>query len=147
MKVLLLKDVRNVGRKGEIKEVAEGYARNSLLPQKLAVAADTAIVNKVNTTNQKKEFKKELEKNQIRELFAKISANTLFVKEKTNEKGHLFASINKDKIKVLLEKEYGSKIESAWIKTDEYLKSVGEYKIELDAFGIKSTLTLQIDSL
>ncbi len=147
MKVLLLKDVKNVGRKGEIKDVAEGYARNSLLPQKSAVIADATIVKKVDTINQKKESKKESEKNNLRDLFKKIGESKLSIKEKTNEKGHLFASIHKDKIKALLEKEFNTKFELAWIKSADHLKSVGEYKIELEALGIKSDFTLLIESL
>lgn len=131
MKVILKRDVAKVGRKNEVKEVADGFARNSLIPQGLAVPATAENLAKV----------KEVEKGKVEagirvnSAFAalrdKLADQTVTIKQKAGPEGHLFAGLREKDLAQILAKETGVEVKPDWLELSKPLKSVGEHKITL----------------
>jgi len=145
MKVIFLKDVKNVAKAGEIKEVKEGYARNFLFKNGLAIEATEANLNNLK---RKKEQEAIAEKNKIEEaknLSKKLSNITLTLKRKTGEKGRLFGAITNTEIAEELEK-MGLNIDKKLIELKNPIKEIGEYKIKVNLYKeIKGEFTLKVD--
>lgn len=130
MKIILLKDIKGVGKKLDIKEVSSGYARNFLLPNGFAIIADKDSLK--NLEEKKKiEEKKIEEKNKENEKTIKeINSKEIKIETKIGDEGQLFESINEQKISEKL-KELGYNIEKNQIKIDSPIKHTGEYLVEI----------------
>lgn len=130
MRVILLKDVKNLGKKYEIKEVAAGYARNYLIPQGLAKIANSRTLNwaQVKQETEEKKAKEELER--IGKLVSKIDGLELEIPVKIGEKGQLFEKISAQKIAKRL-KEEGFEIKKNQIEIPQKIKELGEFKIKI----------------
>lgn len=131
MKVILLEDVKNVGKKGTVINAKDGYARNFLFPKNLAIEATPA--NLKNLENQKK--KKEEEERKILEeakaLEAELAKITVVIKTKAGESGKLFGAVTNKEIADKLEKDHGYSIDRRKFELDEPIKSVGEYIVKV----------------
>ena len=129
MRVIFIHDAKNLGKKGEVKEVANGYAINFLLPQKIAIIATPEEILKMETKKQKQE-KNQKEKNQkAEELKKKIQGIKIEIKSKANEKGALFAALDKEEIAKTLSEKINEKIKFDQIILEEPIKKIGECKI------------------
>lgn len=144
MKIILIKDISNLGKKLEIKNVKPGYARNFLIPQNLAIPA-----TKGNLKWQEKEISKEKEKEEkrtkeIQEMIARLKNLKLKVAVKVGEKEELFEKINSSKIVKILEKE-GFKISKENVILKEPIKTIGEYTIPI-SFGenLKTKIKIKV---
>lgn len=131
MKVILTQDVKKVGKKGELLEVKDGYARNALFPKGLAVEA-----NAVNLNQRKLEQKSEDKRKQQELDDAQAVANTINDKEvkltvKVGEGGKVFGSVTSKEIAEALQKEYGVKIDKKKIQLKEAIKGLGEQKVSI----------------
>lgn len=144
MKVILLKKVEKLGKAGEVKEVADGFARNYLLPKNLASPATQKAIKKVEE-HLKEEVKKneeELKENQVKA--SKIRENELTIKEKAKE-GKLFGSVAKKDIAKALGKK-GIEIKESNIELKEPVREIGEYDIKIQLeHGIESELKLIVE--
>ena len=130
MRIILLKDIQKVGEKYEVKEVADGFARNFLIPKGLAKKA-TPQALKWLEREKEIEFKKaEEELKKIQEQASAIEGYELIIPVKIGEKGQFFASINKGKILEKL-KEEGFKIKEHQIELENPIKELGEYPIKI----------------
>ena len=98
MKVILLKDVKGTGKKGEVKEVSDGYARNFLLPKKMAVVADNTNVKELNEKNKSKELKAQKEYEEAVELGKKMEDMAVTIYSKSGDAGRLFGSIDRKSV-------------------------------------------------
>ena len=137
MKVVLLKDIKNIGKCNEIKEVNEGYARNFLLPQGLVELASEKAVARVlayeNTIRLSKEMRKEfLDKN-----LNKLRAQKIEFLLPASDTGHLFSSIHTKDIADMAHKTFGAEISIDMVHLDMPIKSVGEYTVSV---GTKESL-------
>ncbi len=145
MKIILLQDVKGLGKKGEVKEAAEGYARNFLFVKKLAEIATEGGVRKVEVIKKKQVEREQMDLEKTQELADQLEgkAITINVKEKD---GRLFGSVNKKDILRELKKE-DIVVSDATIILDEPIKELGEYevKIELD-HGIEASLMVLVES-
>lgn len=139
MKIILLKHLDSLGRKGEIKNVAEGYARNFLLPGKFAVVANEANEKKYAGVENQVEAKQTNKKLKTpEEIAGRLRTFSLVLAEKTEEGGTLFAGITRDKLVQLLA-EKGVDLKSKQIELEEPIKKIGEYKIGVNiSAGFKS---------
>lgn len=144
MKIILIKDISNLGKKLEIKNVKPGYARNFLIPQNLAIPA-----TKGNLKWQEKEISKEKEKEEkrtkeIQEMITRLKNLKLKVAVKVGEKEELFEKINSSKIVKILEKE-GFKISKENVILKEPIKTIGEYTIPI-SFGenLKTKIKIKV---
>ncbi|OGI26838.1 MAG: 50S ribosomal protein L9 [Candidatus Moranbacteria bacterium RIFOXYB1_FULL_43_19] len=141
MKVILTKDVENLGKEGEIKEVADGFARNFLIPRNMAEpATDTAIKNAEGRKKQKTETAK-VELEEAQKLAEQLEGRELFIKVK-EEEGKLFGSVNEKTIAKTF-KDEGISINPESIKLAEPIKDIGEYdaQISLD-HGLEANIKL-----
>ena len=125
MKVIFLKDVKNVGKKGDIKNVADGYANNFLLKNNLAVEADQAAMSKLAGQQKKQEQEVEQELTEAKELKEKLEALTVELTAKSGEGGRLFGSITTKQVAKELEKKHGYKIDKRKMELDDAIRALG----------------------
>lgn len=128
MKVIMLRDVKGVGRRFEEREVSPGYAANFLFPKKLAVQAGSQSAKQVAELKRQGDDKKEKERSKISESLKKLSHQTLTLKLKSNKQGNLFASINQEKLAKAL-KDAGYDIDASSLILKEPIKKTGTYEI------------------
>jgi len=147
MKVILLEDIKNLGKKYDVKEVSIGYAKNYLFPNKLAKPATPEAVSQIENLKQKSK-EKELELiNHLKEIARIINERTIEFTLKTDKTGAIFGSVNKEMIlKALREHKLITK-ERVDVLLDHPLKSLGEHKVKIDLKkGITAELKIIIKS-
>jgi len=131
MKVIFLEDVQNVARAGEIKEVADGYGRNFLLPRKLALLAKPDAVNIWEAqlkTRARNEAKTEAE---LRELAGNLEGREIFLDARTGSNDRLYGSITSSDIADALESTTGLNIDKRKIELEDTIRQVGSYEITI----------------
>lgn len=142
MKVVLLKDVAGVGRKNEIKNVADGYALNLLIPKKLAVAGTASAMAHAERLQSEEAVERKIQEDLLFKNLSSVEGVTIEVSGKANEQGHLFASIHPDRIAAELKKQKGIDILPEFIQLEKAVKEVGEHKIPVLAKDKKGGFTL-----
>jgi large subunit ribosomal protein L9 len=128
MELILREDIEKLGSRGQVVKVSPGYARNFLLPKRLAVVANESnrkIVDQERDAHLRREAKLQSEAADLGKL---LSAVTITIKQKAGEEGHLFGSVNSKDIAEALEKQNFT-IDRRKIQLDDPIKQVGEYKI------------------
>lgn len=128
MEVILKEDVNNLGHRGDVVKVAEGYGRNYLLPQKLAMeatAANKAVIEQMKSSAVRRSAK---EKSEAEALLAQLDAVSLSFERKVGENEHLFGSVTSSDIASQLEQK-GFNIDRRKVQLDEPLKSLGEFHV------------------
>jgi large subunit ribosomal protein L9 len=131
MKVILLEDVKNVGKKGTIINAKDGYARNFLFPKNLAIeATDVNLKNLENAKKQKEAKEKEILE-EAKRVEEKLMQITIVIKTKTGENGKLFGSITTKELAEILEKDHGFEFDKKKLELDDTIKSVGEYFVKV----------------
>ncbi len=128
MKVVLLKDVKGTGKKGEIKEVADGYAKNFLLKNGFAVIANASAVNENNRQKEAVAYHKEMEKQEAVRLGENLKEKKIVLKIKCGENGKTFGSVTAKEIAETLKKE-GFDVDKRKIEVREPIKAIGSYQI------------------
>ncbi len=128
MKVILLKDDKNLGKKGDIAEVSEGYARNFLLPKQLAVVADERNTNQAKQQKDTEKFHAKVKEDQAKVLASQIAKLEITMPVKVGENGKLFGSITSKDVADALLKATNMDIDRRKIELKEAVKSVGTYK-------------------
>ncbi len=131
MKVVLLQDVKGVGEAGQLKDVAEGYARNYLLPKKLAAVATPGAMKDLEIKQAAEKKKQAKVDEEMQEVGKKITAATITVRSKVGEGGKLYGSITSGDVAEALEKQVGQAVDKRKIEIEEPIRHVGEYKIPL----------------
>jgi large subunit ribosomal protein L9 len=130
MKVILLKDIENLGKKYEIKEVSAGYARNYLIPKKLAKVANEKNLKWLEKQKEKEEKKAEEELKKIQEAASAIDGQEIIIQVKVGEDGQLYESITAQKIYEKL-KELGFEIKRKQILLESPIKELGEFPVKI----------------
>ncbi|MFD2627359.1 50S ribosomal protein L9 [Oceanobacillus kapialis] len=125
MKVILLKDVKGKGKKGEVKNVSDGYARNYLLKNNLAEEATNANLKALEAKQKKNEQLEQQEKEEAMDLKDTLADLTVELKAKSGDNGRLFGSITSKQIAETLQKEHGYKIDKRKIELDEPIRALG----------------------
>lgn len=143
MEVLLLKDIRRLGKAGEVRKVADGYARNYLIPRGLATPATAGAVREAEQ-RQKAQAKREAgEQAQAQMLAERISGTTLHFKARAGETGHLYGSITSANIAEELEKQIGASIDKRKIMLSEPIREVGTFPVTI-RFGGDVSAEIQV---
>lgn len=127
MKVILQKDVKKIGKKGEVVEVAEGYGRNYLLPRGLAVEASAGNMRQVDQRKQAESKKAERELRDAQKMEKALQRDALTVQAKVGEGGKLFGSITTQEITDQLRKQFSVEIDKRKVELKEPIKSLGEH--------------------
>lgn len=144
MKVIFLENIKGVARLGDIKSVADGYARNFLFPRNLARSATADTVKHVEALKKKHEVLDAENKERAEQLLKVLSDFTLEINEDANEEGHLYGSIGEKKIVAEL-KKHAIIIGEDDINLAEHIKTLGEHEVELEPHqGIKATLKIRV---
>ena len=143
MKVILLKDIKGVGKKFEEKNVSDGYANNLLIPKKLAVPASNAA--QVKTLIENKIAHEAAEHKALLQNIEKIKGTEIRLSLKANEKHHLFASLNAEKLAEILKKEKGIEINSSLILLDAPIKQTGTFEVPVKVGDTTAKFTLVIE--
>ena len=147
MKVILLQDVKPHGKKGDVVEINDGYARNYILPKKLGVEANAANANdlKLQKANQEKIAAKQLA--DAKELAAKLEQIKVVLKIKTGEGGRTFGSITAKEIAAELKKQHNLDIDKKKIVVAEPIKSVGSFTVTVKLHTqVSASLSVNVDS-
>jgi len=144
MKVILNRDVPKVGRKFETKEVAAGFARNFLFPQKLAELATKQASARVEMVRGLHEEQLQLAEGELIKQLETIAKTPLTVAEKANEQGHLFAGIQTEEIQKLIKEQAGIEIPVAYIELPKPIKEVGEHVVSIKVQDKVSTVNLTV---
>ena len=147
MKVILLQDVKGKGKKGQMIEVSDGYARNFMLPKKLAQEATPDAINTMKMNDKATQERIAREKAEALETSKKLRAMTLVVKAKGGGAGRLFGAVTNAEIASALEKQ-GVKLDKRKIVLNETIKNVGTYTATCKlGYEINAPLTVKIEEL
>ena len=145
MKVILTQDIKGVGKKDEIINANDGYARNFLFPKKMAVEANKQNMSLLQGRKDSANFKKEQDKEKANELKDKISKIMLTIKVKSGENGKIFGSITSKEISTELKKQHNIEIDKNKIMLKEAIKEQGTFTIEIKLYeGIIGKLKINI---
>ncbi|MDO4571723.1 MAG: 50S ribosomal protein L9 [Clostridia bacterium] len=134
MKVLLEQDVKGTGKKGEIVSVSDGYARNYLLPRKLATPADAAAVNAANISKSAAAHRKFQAGVAARDLAKQLEGASVTVAAKVGENGRLFGAVTGKEIAAALREQRGLDIDKKKIALTEPIRATGEYTARISLF-------------
>lgn len=145
MKVILLQDIKNVGKKDEIINANDGYARNFLFPKKLALEATKENLLELQAKKDSQNHKKNLEIEEFKKQADKIKDIVLELKVKAGSNGKIFGGITAKEISEELDKQDGIKIDKKKIILKETIKNTGRFSVDVKfGEGITSKLTLNI---
>ena len=148
MKVILLQDVKGKGKKGQMLEVSDGYARNFMLPRKLAVEATPDAINTMKMNDKATQERIAREKAAAMETAKKLRAMTLVVKAKGGGAGKLFGSVTNQEIADALKANAGITLDKRKLVIAEPIKNVGTYTVQCKlGFEINAPLTVKIEEI
>ncbi len=144
MKVILLQDVKGKGKKGELCNVSDGYARNFLFPKNLAIEADNAALGELKSRNEATAHHKQEEIDAAKKLASELKNKTVTLTAKAGAGGKLFGSITSKEIAAEIEKEYGIKIDKKKMTVAD-IKNFGDYTAEIKLYtGISTTVNVKV---
>ena len=145
MKVILTQDIKSVGKKGQVLDASDGYARNFLLPKKLAVLADASNLNELKTKQEANKYKRDMTMANAKELAEKMKKFDLVFKIKAGENGKTFGSVTAKDIANELNKKYFVEVDKKKVGLDDAIKTVGVYNIEIKLFeGVNGILRVNV---
>lgn len=131
MKVILLEDIKGVGKKDQIINANEGYAKNFLFPKKLAVEANKTNINRLDNIKKNEDAKKQAELEQAQALGKNIEAKTITIAVKIGENGKLFGAVTNKEISIALKEQTQIDIDKKKIILSEPIKTIGEKQVDV----------------
>ena len=147
MKVILLDNIKGVGKKDEIINASDGYARNFLFPKKLAVEANAENMSKLNNKKDANQYRKDVEKQAAEDLAKKIKGIMLKIKVKSGENGKIFGGVTPKEISENLKSQYKMEIDKKKIELKEPIKTLGSFEVTIKLYeGIVGILKVQVIS-
>lgn len=145
MKVIFMQDVKGSGKKGEVKNVADGYARNMLLPKGLAVEATAKNLSELAGKQASAAHKVDVEKQNAQEIADKLKGKTVKAVGKAGNGGRLFGAITAAQIAECIAEQYGCKIDKKKISLKTDIKNFGTYEAEIRLYsGISVKVTVEV---
>lgn len=145
MKVILLEDVKSLGKKGELVNAADGYARNFLFPKKLAKEANAQAMNEYKNAVDSQNFKIETQKSNAQKDKATLDGKTLVINAKAGSNGKLFGSITAKEISANIKKNFNIDIDKRKIALSSDIKSYGVYTAEVKLYsGISAEVNIEV---
>lgn len=134
MKVILKADIKGVGKKNELINASDGYARNFLFPRNLAVEANSENMSKLQAQKNSEQFKKDTEKEDAKKIAEKLTKITVRVQVKAGENGKIFGGVSAKDISEELEKQHKIKIDKKKIVLNETIKTLGVHSVEVKLY-------------
>lgn len=134
MKVILTQDVKGQGKKDQMVNVSDGYARNFLFPKKMAIPADAKSINEIKTKEAAAQHKIEMEKQAARDLAAKLSTVMVKLRADAGTDGRLYGSVTSKDIAEALEEQHGIAVDKRKIVLPESIKAFGTYTLDIKLY-------------
>lgn len=145
MKVILLQDVKALGKKGDLVNASDGYARNFLLPKNLAREANAQAMNEYRNAENSKNFKIATEKKQAEGYKEQLEGKTFEMKAKAGQGGKLFGSITAKQVAEEIKKQYNINIDKRKVVLESDIKEFGSYKADVKLYsGIVANITVKV---
>ena len=145
MKVILLQDVKGKGKKGQMIEASDGYARNFLLPRKMAIEATADNINTMKMNDKAKAEQAAREKANAQDIAAKLKDITVEIKAKSGNGGRLFGSITSSEVSEALKQQFGIVVDKKKIVQDEPIKSFGSFSMKAKlGYEIVATISIHV---
>ena len=145
MKVILQQDVKGQGKKGQMIEVSEGYARNFLLPRKLAIAATTDAINTMNLKEKARKAEEARMKAEAQDIAEKLKNSKVKLTAKAGNGGKLFGAVTTKEISEGLKAQYGLEIPKQKLVLDEPIKAFGSYEVKAKlGFEVTGTVLVSV---
>ncbi|HOZ54539.1 MAG TPA: 50S ribosomal protein L9 [Clostridia bacterium] len=147
MKVILLDNIKGVGKKDEVITASDGYARNFLFPKNLAVEANTENMSKLNAKKNSQQFKKNTEKENAEKIKQKINEIVLIIKVKSGESGKIFGGVTAKEISENLKNQFKIEVDKKKIEVKETIKNLGVFNVNVKLFeGVNAVLKVNVVS-
>ena len=134
MKVILKEDIKGVGKKNEIINASDGYARNFLFPKNKAVEANAENMSKLQAQKDATQYKKDVEKEEAKKVADKMRKITLKIKVKAGENGKIFGGISSKEIAENLENQHSIKVDKKKVELKEPIKTLGVHTVEIKLY-------------
>ena len=147
MKVILLKDVPKVGKKYDVCSASDGFARNFLLARGLAEIATDKNIKKIDTVKKQNFDNLAIQKDLLMKNLAELDGKEIYLKEKANDKGHLFAGVHKEEIAKVVKDQLGVDVPADNIELEHPIKEMGEFEVEVKVDSKKAKLKIKIEAL
>lgn len=148
MKVILLQDIRGKGKKGQMLEVSDGYARNYMLPRKMAVEATADNINTKRMTDKATQERQQKEREEAFAISNRMKDMVVTVRAKGGGAGRLFGSVTTQEISEAIKKQEGIDIDKRRIVLDEQIKTTGDYTVKCKlGYEITAQLKLRVEEL
>ena len=145
MKVILLQDVKSLGKKGELVEASDGYARNYLLPRKIAREANAQAMNEYKNAENSKNFKIATQKAQAEQQKRMLEGKKFVMTAKAGQGGRLFGSITAKQVAEEIKKQYNIVVDKRKVVLECDIKEFGTYKAEVKLYtGISANIDVQV---
>ncbi len=145
MKVILLQDVKSLGKKGELVDASDGYARNFLIPRKLAKEANTQAMNEYKNAESSKEFKIATQKAQAEGFKKALEGKVFVMTAKAGQGGRLFGSITAKQVAEEIKKQYNIAVDKRKVVLERDIKEFGTYKAEVKLYtGISAKIDVKV---
>lgn len=145
MKVILTQDVKNLGKKGTMAEVKDGYARNFLLPRGLAVEASPDNINVMKTRAEAEKTRKDRELAKAKELASMLQDKVVTIKAKAGENGKLFGAITAKNISDAIKETLKVEVDKKDVQLDEAIKTLGTTEVDIKLYsGVSAKISVKI---
>ncbi|MBQ2971520.1 MAG: 50S ribosomal protein L9 [Ruminococcus sp.] len=148
MKVVLLQDVKGLGKKGELVNASDGYVRNFLFPKNLAKEANAQAMNELKNAEQSKQYKIDTAIKNANEAKAKLEGSTFVMNAKAGANGKLFGSITAKEISAEIKKQKGIEVDKRKITLSSDIKTCGVYDVEVKLYtSITAKVSVEVKAL
>lgn len=145
MKVILMQDIKALGKKGELVDVSDGYARNYLMPRKLAKEANSQAMNEYQNAENSKNYKIATQKSQAEDYKKMLEGKTFRMTAKAGTGGRLFGSITAKQVAEEIKKQYNISVDKRKVVLERDIKEFGTYKAEVKLFtGISANIDIAV---
>lgn len=145
MKVILLQDIKGVGKKDQVINANDGYARNYLFPKKLAVEANVGNLTNLKSKQDSNQYRKDLQKEEAIKIADKLKGLTVQIKVKAGENGKIFGGVTSKEISENLKAQHGIEIEKKKIILTETIKTLGTVNVDIKLYeGVTAKLKVQV---
>lgn len=145
MKVVLLQDVKALGKKGELVNTSDGYARNFLFPKKLAKEANSQAMNELKNAEESKAFKIKTDTENAQKTAGLLKDKTIKIQAKAGQGGKLFGKVTAKEVSEHLKSQFGVDVDKRKIVIDGDIKAFGVYKAEIKLYtGVSAKISIQV---
>lgn len=146
MKVILHKDIAKLGKKYDIRDVADGYALNFLLPKGAAETATEGALKKLDLLKKEWIAEAKIQEDLLEKNLHEIEGKTVVIKARASDQGHLFAGIHKEDLVDAIKTQVHGDIIASFVDLPKPIKTVGDHEILIKANGKEAKLTLSVES-